>query len=71
MRRYKVNIKFGKNVQRARKKLKISQEELAEKLNISRNHVGRIEKGRVNITLVLIEKMARTLKIKPSEIQPF
>lgn len=71
MRRYKVNARFGKNVRKARKRLSLSQEELAEKIGISRNHMGRLERGEINVMLVLVERIAKKLKIKPSEILPF
>ena len=63
MRVYKVNLKFGKDAQKTRKKMGISQEELAEIIGISRNHMGRIERGEVNISLRLATKIAKTLKI--------
>ena len=63
MRVYKVNLRFGKRVQKARKLMENSQEELADKVGISRNHMGRIERGEVNISLRLATKIAKTLKI--------
>lgn len=63
MRRYKVNLKFGRKVKLARRKVKISQEELAERVKISRNHMGRVERGEVNLSLVLASKIALALKV--------
>lgn len=71
MRRYKANKYFGKKVQKSRKKKGLSQEDLAGELKISRNHVGRIERGEVNITLVLAQKICRVLKVKSSELLNF
>jgi DNA-binding XRE family transcriptional regulator len=64
MRVYKVNLKFGNSVQRARKQMDLSQEELADKIGISRNHMGRIERGEVNISLRLASKITKLLKIE-------
>jgi len=71
MRMYKVNKIFGKRVKRARKRMKLSQEGLAAKVGISRNHIGRVERGEVNVSLVLAEKIAKILKVKSSQILPF
>lgn len=54
-----------------RKDKELSQEQLAEMLKMSRNHFGRLEAGSVNVTLVQVERIARVLKVKPSEILPF
>ena len=64
MRVYKVNLKFGKGVQKTRKKMKISQEELAEIVGISRNHMGRVERGEVNVSLRLASKITKLLKME-------
>lgn len=71
MRMYKINRIFGKRVKRARKAMNISQEELAGRVGISRNHMGRVERGGVNVTLVLAEKIAKQLKVKSSQLLPF
>lgn len=71
MRMYKVNKIFGKRVKRVRKQMKISQEELAEKIGISRNHMGRIERGEGNTSLVKASKIAKALKVKSSQLLPF
>ena len=60
--------KLGKRVQKLRKSLGYTQEELAEKLNISRTHMGHIEQGRKSPSLKLIDKLARTLKVKVPEL---
>ncbi len=68
MRLYKISKLFGKKVQRLRKSMDLSQEDLAEKVGIHRNHVGRIERGETNPPLPTIEKIARALKVKPDEL---
>lgn len=71
MRVYKVNKKFGSRIQKIRKQLKISQEELAARVGIHRNHMGRIERGETNPPLPLIEKIAKELKVSVSDLFPF
>jgi len=71
MRVYRANKKFGQRIQKIRKGLKISQEELAARVGIHRNHMGRIERGETNPPIPLIEKIAKELKVKASELLPF
>lgn len=71
MKRYKICVEVGKKIQRSRKKIKISQEELAEKVGIHRNHMGRIERGETNPPLYTLYKIIKTLKIKSSDVLPF
>lgn len=56
-------IKFGQKVRRERQKLKISQEELADRANVHRTYIGMIERAEKNITLENIEKITKALKI--------
>jgi len=47
---------------------KLSQEKLAELAGLHATYVGRIERGRQNISLTNIGKIARALKVKPREL---
>ena len=61
--------KLGRRIQKLRKALGYTQEELAEKLNISRTHMGHhIEQGKKSPSLKLMEKIAKALKINLSEL---
>ncbi|MEK7525879.1 MAG: helix-turn-helix transcriptional regulator [Patescibacteria group bacterium] len=71
MTRYKININFGKKVKKFRKFQNLSQEQMAEQLKVSRNHIGRIERGEVNINLVLAQKIGRLLKTQASDLISF
>lgn len=59
---------LGKRIQKKRRELKITQEKLAEKVNISRAYMGFIEQGRNTPSLELLEKIAKALKIPLSEL---
>ena len=63
--------KLGKTIQRLRKEKGFTQEEFAEKLNISRTHIGHIEQGRKSPSMKLLEKLARSLGVKARDIFPF
>jgi len=54
---------LGKKIQKQRKSLKLTQEDLAYKVGISRAYMGYIEQGRNAPSLEVLEKIARILKI--------
>lgn len=54
---------FGKNVKKYRLKAKLSQEKLGELCNLHRTYISDIERGKRNISLNNIEKIALALKI--------
>ena len=60
--------RFGQNVQRIRKERNISQEKLAELAGLHRTYIGMIERAEKNITLCNIEKIAKALNVKISEL---
>lgn len=64
-------IKFGKNIQKRRKELGLSQNELAEKLEISREHLAKLETAKRCISFKLLFKLAETLNIKESDLFNF
>ncbi len=61
---------LGKKIQKRRKSLKLTQEELAEKIGISRAYMGYIEQGRYAPSLEVVEKISRALSLKVSELFP-
>jgi len=60
--------KFGNRVREERLKKNLSQEELALKAGVHRTYIGMIERAEKNITLANIEKVAKALNIKPSNL---
>jgi transcriptional regulator with XRE-family HTH domain len=61
-------LTFGATVRDLRAKMGYSQEMLAEKANLHRTYIGGIERGERNISLVNIVRLARALKVKPSQL---
>lgn len=59
---------LGKKVQRYRKKTGMSQEEVAHKVGISRAYMGYIEQGRNVPSLKILEKIAKAIKVKLSDL---
>jgi transcriptional regulator with XRE-family HTH domain len=64
----KLPKQLGKRIQKRRKELGYSQEELAEKIRVSRAYVGFIEQGRNTPSLEILEKIAKQLKIPLSDL---
>jgi len=58
---HKILNVFAENVRFFRKKMKISQEELAFRTGIHKNYIGMIERAERNSTLVIREKISRSL----------
>lgn len=46
----------------------MSQEALADAAGIDRSHMGKIERGQMNVTLLNIARIARALNRKPSDL---
>lgn len=66
----KAREKLGKKIQRRRKELGYTQEELAELVKLSRTHMGHIEQGRKSPSLEVLEKIARALRVKVKDLIP-
>jgi transcriptional regulator with XRE-family HTH domain len=63
-----VLVRFGNRVRELRKKKGLSQEGLALESGLDRSYVGGVERGERNISLENIEKLARALRVHPSEL---
>lgn len=63
-----VLIKFGSRVREERLKRKFSQEVFADLAGVHRTYIGMIERAEKNITLENIEKIAKALKLKISDL---
>ncbi|MCL4390144.1 MAG: helix-turn-helix domain-containing protein [Patescibacteria group bacterium] len=60
--------KLGTKIRKLRKNTKLTQEELAGDLDISRVYMGYIEQGRESPSLKLLMKMARKFKVKVEDL---
>ncbi len=49
----------------------MTQEDVAERVGISSTYMGFIEQGRYMPSLEVLEKIAKVLKVKSSELLPF
>lgn len=59
---------FGRNVARLRKRLGISQEELAFRAEVHRTYISQLERGLKSPTLSVILKLSRAMKASASKL---
>jgi len=59
---------LGKRIQKFRKNTELTQEELSEKIGISRAYMGFIEQGRYSPSLEVLEKISKVLRIRMSDL---
>lgn len=63
-----INKQLGKRIQYLRKQKGLSQENLAEALNIATTSLSYIETGRGFMSLSTLENLAKALEVEPYEI---
>lgn len=63
-----IQKRFGKKVRHLRHDRGFSQERLGELAKLHRTYIGMIERGEKNITLTNIDKLAKALKVKITDL---
>lgn len=63
--------KFGKNVKIERIKKDLTQEMLAEIMNVSQNYIASIECGNANMSLAKVLELSNFLKVDISNLLDF
>lgn len=58
-----IQQRFGKAIRRRRRELDLSQEVLAERAELHRTYISEIERGEVNPSLEIVERLAKALDI--------
>lgn len=61
-------LKLGLVIRNTRKRLLLSQEELAFISGLDRSYLGGIERGEHNLTIITLKKVADALKVTPSQL---
>ena len=62
---------FGDNLRKIRLSKGISQEDLADKADLTLSQVGRIERGVINTSISTVNSLATALEIDPQELFRF
>jgi transcriptional regulator with XRE-family HTH domain len=65
-----VAIRFGKKLREVREDAGISQEKLAELSTLHRTYVSSVERGKRNISIENIERLAIALDVSMRELMP-
>jgi transcriptional regulator with XRE-family HTH domain len=60
--------KLGANLRGARKRLGLSQEQVAERSGVHATEVSRIEAGKRDPRVTTVERLARAVEVKPGEL---
>lgn len=63
-----IKQKFGIKVRELRENKDISQERLAELAGLDRTYISGIERGKRNVAVVNIEKVAKALGVKIKDL---
>ena len=59
---------LGKNLRAARKRLGLTQEEVAERSGVQAGEVSRIERGKRDPQVSTLEKLAKALEVPPGQL---
>ena len=62
-----IKFKIGQRIKELRKKLELSQEGLANEAEVDRTYVTDVENGRRNVSVEILERLIKALKISTSE----
>ncbi len=63
-----IKTRFGHAVRERRNELQISQEDFAERADLHRTYISDLERGRRNVSLENIEKLAKALDLSMSDL---
>ena len=63
-----IQKKLGKRVAELRKKRGFSQEGFAHECRFHRSYMGAVERGEKNITIQMLDRVAKALKISLAEL---
>ena len=62
-----IKKRFGKNVRNCRKAKEMTQVEVSSHAGLHQNYLSEIEKGKRNITLEIMQKLAEALNVEVKE----
>ncbi len=59
---------FGRNVRKLRKERGWTQEQLAFEAGVKRAYLSEVENGQRNVSLDVVEKLAKALDVRPESL---
>ena len=60
--------RLGENIVTYRKKLKLSQYQVADKSQVDRSYLAEVEEGKANPSIKFLHRIAKILKIRVGEL---
>ena len=66
-----ITVQIGKKIKKLRLEHNLSQEQLALEAGIDRSYVGQIERFEKNVTVVTLQKIAKSLGLTINEFLDF
>ena len=66
-----LKLKFGRRVRSLRNLRDLTQEQFAERANLSPEYIGKIERGEASPSFSVIARLSRTLGTTPVELFDF
>lgn len=63
--------KLGKRIKELRKKSSLSQDQVAEQAGISGKYLGEVERGEVNVSVIILSKIALVFGVSMNDILTF
>jgi transcriptional regulator with XRE-family HTH domain len=63
-----LRVVIGRNIRRLREEQRLAQDELAHRAEIHTTYLSGVENGRRNITVLVLERIARALDVPPEAL---
>lgn len=67
-KRMRIETRFGQRVRMYRKQRHLTQDQLANKCGLNQNYVSDIETGKRNVTLRVIDNIAKALGVQVEDL---
>ena len=68
LRKKEINVEIGEQVKTAREKARLTQEQLAERIEVSPHYISDLERGVVGISLATLRRLCVTLGISADRV---
>lgn len=65
------SLKLGKRIKELRAKVGLSQDQMAEQAGISGKYLGEVERGEVNVSALILAKLAVVLQLSLPDLLSF
>lgn len=63
-----IEIRFGRRIHELRLQRRLPQDVLASRAQVHRNYLGEVERGKRNVSLRIIERLAKALGVSIADL---